>query len=269
MRNTWAGYLVDIPTGKIIWTVGGKASSFSFARTNAQFSWQHDVEMHSGGLLSLFDDHCCQLTGNRKHPFVLPKTQSRGLLLRLDFKKMTATYVHQYTVPGAPRYTAFQGNMQLLSDHNVVVGWGSAPNFSEFTYSGKLITDTAFPTPDLTYRAYVSSWVGLPSSSQLRAVAVKRKGATTVYASWNGATQVARWRVLGGSSPKHLATVASGSRTGFETALPLLKAYHSYEIVALDSHGHVLAKKAFGSGSGSSGSGSGGSGSGGSGPGGY
>ena len=64
MRNTWAGYLVDIATSNIVWTVGGKASTFSFANSNAQFSWQHDIELHSNGLLSLFDDHCCQLTGN-------------------------------------------------------------------------------------------------------------------------------------------------------------------------------------------------------------
>jgi hypothetical protein len=258
MRNTWAGYLVDIASGSIVWTIGGKASSFHFASNSAKFSWQHDIQLHSNGLLSLFDDHCCQLTGNPKHPFVLPTSPSRGLLLRLDMTKFTATYVHQYVVPNKARYTAFQGNMELLPSHKVVVGWGSDPHFSEFTYSGKLITDTAFPTPDLTYRSYVARWVGLPSTSQLRAVAVTRHGKTTVYASWNGATNVARWRVLAGSSTKHRASVASMAKTGFETAVALKKAYHAYEIVALDSHGHVLGKKAFGSGSGSGGSGPGG-----------
>ena len=107
-----------------------------------------------------------------------PTGQSRGLLLRLDMGKHTATYVHQYAIKGTPRYTAFQGNMSLLPNHNVLVGWGSSPFVSEFTYSGKLITDIAFPTPDLTYRGYVSSWVGLPSTDQLRAVAVKRNGKT-------------------------------------------------------------------------------------------
>jgi hypothetical protein len=269
MRNTWAGYLVDSATGKIVWTVGGKASSFHFATGNATFSWQHDIELHSNGLLSLFDDHCCQLTGNPTKPFVTPTGQSRGLLLRLNMGTLTASYVHQYALKGTPRYTAFQGNMNLLPNHNVLVGWGSSPYFSEFTYSGKLITDVAFPTPDLSYRGYVSRWVGLPSTDQLRAVAVKRHGKTTVYASWNGATNVARWRVLGGSSASHLGTVATATRSGFETALPLRHAYGRYAIEALDGHGHVLAKQAFGTGSGSSGSGGSGSGGSGSGPGGY
>jgi hypothetical protein len=159
--------------------------------------------------------------------------------------------------------------MVLLPNHNVLVGWGSSPYVSEFTYSGKLITDIAFPTPDLTYRGYVSRWVGLPSTDQLRAVAVKRNGKTTVYASWNGATKVAGWRVLGGSSAKHLKTVATAVQSGFETALPLSQSYASYAIVAIDSQGHVLAKQPFGTGSGSSGSGGSGSGGSGTGPGGY
>ena len=269
MRNTSAGYLVDVKSGAIVWTLGGKQSSFRFASTNAQFSWQHDIELHSGGLVSMFDDHCCQLTGNPKNPFVSPTGQSRGLLLRLDTSRFTATYVHQYALKGNPRYTAFQGNMDLLPDHKVVIGWGSSPFVSEFTYSGKLISDAGFPTPDLTYRGYVSNWVGLPSTDQLRAVAGTRPGKTTVYASWNGATNVARWRVMAGTSAAHRHLVASAARSGFETALALSKASANYEIVALDSHGHVLAKQTFGSGSGSSGSGTGGSGSGGSGPGGY
>ena len=209
------------------------------------------------------------MTGKAKPPFVTPTGESRGLLLRLDMGRHTATYVHQYAVKGNPRDTAFQGNVDLLPNHNVLVGWGSAPYVSEFTYSGKLITDIAFPTPDLTYRGYVSKWVGLPSTDQLRAVAVKRKGRTTVYTSWNGATKVASWRVLGGSSAKHLKTVATGAKSGFETALALRQGYRSYAIEALDSHGHVLAKKAFGSGSGSTGSGGSGSGGSGTGPGGY
>lgn len=272
MRNTWAGYLVDIKSGATVWTLGGKASSFRFANPNATFSWQHDIRLHSGGLVSMFDDHCCQLTGDPKHPFVLPNAPSRGLLLRLDMSKHTATYVHEYEVKlkDVPvRYTAFQGNMQLLPGGKVVIGWGSSPFASEFTYSGKPITDIQFPAPDLSYRAYVSGWIGRPSTDQLRAVAVTRRGKTIVYASWNGATNVARWRVLAGASAKHRQLVASASRSGFETALPLGRASRNYEIVALDSHGHVLAKKTFGPGSGTSGQGTGGSGSGGTGPGGY
>jgi hypothetical protein len=51
---------------------------------------------------------------------------------------------------------------------------------------------------------------------------------STVYASWNGATEVAAWRIEPGG-PKV-------PRTGFETALPL----RTGTVVALDAHGRAL-----------------------------
>ncbi len=38
MRNTWAAYLIDIATGKIVWTLGGKHSIF---RPSTPFRFQH------------------------------------------------------------------------------------------------------------------------------------------------------------------------------------------------------------------------------------
>lgn len=244
MRNTWSAYLVDIATGDIVWTIdgSGKAGTFKLP-ANGHFAWQHDVELHSGGLLSLFDDECCELT-YKKPPFDAPEGASRGLLLRLDTATGTAAYVHEYVhaqVQGSPVETAFQGNMQLLPDHNVVVGWGSAPFFSEFTYSGKLLFDSTLPNPDVSYRAYVFNWVGKPPLSALRQVAKRSHGKTTIYVSWDGATQVVSWRVLGGSSAGHLRTVATALWGGFETAVPLKQGYKVYRVQALDSRGHVLA----------------------------
>jgi hypothetical protein len=62
-----------------------------------------------------------------------------------------------------------------------------------------------------------------------------------VYASWNGATQVSRWQVLAGSSPQHLAVVASAPPDGFETAIGLGSgSYAEFEVRALDSAGSPL-----------------------------
>jgi hypothetical protein len=43
----------------------------------------------------------------------------------------------------------------------------------------------------------------------------------TVYASWNGATNVKRWQVLAGPSVRKLKPVRTAVRTGFETAIAL------------------------------------------------
>src|SRR5204863_196828 len=75
------------------------------------------------------------------------------------------------------------------------VGWGNEPYFSEYSRSGKLLYEAELPGPDLTYRATLQRWAGLPLWPPTGA-ARRHAGATTVYASWNGATQVTSWRVL-------------------------------------------------------------------------
>jgi hypothetical protein len=62
----------------------------------------------------------------------------------------------------------------------------------------------------------------------------------TLYASWNGATDVASWRVLGGSGPGPLRTVTTVPDTGFETTITA-PAQHYAEVEALDSSGNVLS----------------------------
>lgn len=244
MRNTWAGYLVDIATGNLLWTLGGSNSSYKLDRGSA-FSWQHDIELHSNGLVTVFDDECCAITGPGK--FAAPNGLSRGLELRLNFARRTGTFVRDFLPPsqhGSSPDTAFQGNMDLLPNGNAVVGWGSAPFVTEYSPTGKVLLDTVFPTPDLTYRAYVKSWVGLPPISDMRQVAKKSGSHTTIYASWDGATRVAAWRVLGGTSAAHLKTLAQKTKTTFETSIRLAKAAKVYKVQALDAKGHVLGTSA-------------------------
>src|SRR4029077_4959014 len=82
MRNTWAAYKVDIKTGKIIWTLGGRRSDFKF-KSGADFAWQHDVRVYPGTpLVTVFDDHCCQITGGGT--YVNPTADARGLILKLN-----------------------------------------------------------------------------------------------------------------------------------------------------------------------------------------
>ena len=66
MRNTWSAYNVD-PTGNVQWTLSGNPKLSRFALpTNAQFQWQHDVQLHTGNEVSMFDDACCNILGAGK-----------------------------------------------------------------------------------------------------------------------------------------------------------------------------------------------------------
>jgi EmrB/QacA subfamily drug resistance transporter len=235
MRNTWAAYLVDMNTGAIEWTLGGRHSSFKFG-ASAAFQWQHDVRLQPGSMVSMFDDHCCQLTGGGT--YVSPSAPSRGLVLKLDQQAHTASLVAQYTLGGEVN-SDYMGDTEPLPDGNVFVGWGSEPYLSEYSSSGKLLLEGEFPGSDLSYRATLAQWVGEPLSPPVGA-ARQRDGRTTVYASWNGATEVASWRVLSGPSAGSLRVVASAAKSGFETAIAVPQGYQSFKVEALGSSGRVI-----------------------------
>jgi EmrB/QacA subfamily drug resistance transporter len=239
MRNTWAAYMVDSDTGAIEWTLGGKHSSFQFG-PGAEFQWQHDVRLQGGGdtnlEVSLYDDHCCQLTGGGT--YVSPTGPSRGLVLSLDQQTRTATLVAQYGRDGG--FTSdYMGDTQPLPNGNVFVGFGSEPYFAEYSRSGKLLFEGELPGSDLTYRATLEPWVGLPLSAP-KGAARTTGASTTVYASWNGATQVVSWRVLAAAGDGRMTAVASATRSGFETAIAVPQSYQSFEVQALGAGGRAI-----------------------------
>lgn len=243
MRNTWTAYLFDRATGRIAWQLGGRHSTFDVA-PDARFEWQHNTELWPDGTVTLFDNHCCEITGAGEY---LPSDRgSRGLRLRLDTAARTAEVAESWS-HGATFRSQYMGNVQQLPGGNAFVGWGQVPFFSEFDRSGRIIFDASFPGPNMTYRAKVQPWVGLPLDRP-RAAARRRGATTTVYASWNGATQVRSWRVLAASGTGALKLVARHVRTGFETAIPVPAGVNRFQVQALDARGGVLGTSAaFGS----------------------
>ncbi len=65
-------------------------------------------------------------------------------------------------------------------------------------------------------------------------------GEVTLYASWNGATEVATWEVLAGSNPDGLEAVASAPRKGFETAITVETPEAYVGVRAKNGSGRVL-----------------------------
>jgi EmrB/QacA subfamily drug resistance transporter len=237
MRDTWAVYLVDAATGGIDWTLGGNRSSFKFD-SGAAFQWQHDARLQPGSKVSVYDDHCCQLTGGGS--YVNPSGPSRGLVLALDQQSHRATLAAEYGSKGGFE-SDYMGDTQPLSNGDVFVGWGSEPYFSEFDGAGKLLFEGELPGPNLTYRATLEHWVGQPLTQPVGAARAS-EGRVTVYASWNGATEVASWRVLAGAG--QLRAVASRARSGFETAIPVATQDRRFQLQALDRTGRVIGTSA-------------------------
>jgi hypothetical protein len=227
-RNTWAVYEIDYRTGRVIWTLGGKHPSFRMGAGTSP-AYQHDAQLHPGGLLTMFDDGAAP----QVHP------QSRGLIDRLNLKSKTVSLVRE--LDHVPKLvSSFMGSVQLLPDANAFVGWGQPPYFTEYGAGGREIFDGRFVGPNTSYRAYRFHWSAQPAEPPSLAVR-HRGGATVVYASWNGATDVSSWRVLAGSTPTALSAVRAASTRGFETAITFHSKAQYFAVQALGPGGHVLA----------------------------
>jgi hypothetical protein len=234
-RSTWSAVMVDRSTGKVLWTLGGRHSSFRIP-SGADFQWQHDVQYHAGDDVSVFDDHCCEITGNGQ--YLSPDGPSRGLVFHLDLATHTAAVIKRYA--NNQGFDAeYMGNLQQLPDGGAFLGWGDAPFMSEYSPAGRVIFQAILPSPDLSYRTYLQRWVGLPLTPPSGAARVL-DGRTVVYASWNGATEVRGWKVLALASSGAATVAARSSRTGFETAIPVSSNGGRYEVQALDATGRVI-----------------------------
>jgi hypothetical protein len=228
-RNTWSIYDVEQKTGRIQWTLGGKHSTIKGAAGTAT-AWQHDARVLPNGTISLFD--------NGSAPTV--HKQSRGIILQLNPQAKTATLLTQFTHAPAT-ISESMGNVQLLPNGNYMVGWGQVAQLSEYSPTGSLLFDAHLPTLDRSYRDLRFPWSATPKQPPVFAFHGS-KTSGTVYASWNGATNVAAWRVLSGAGAAALAPVAQVTRAGFETpiALPPGTAGPYLQVQALDATGNVI-----------------------------
>ncbi len=230
-RDTSAVYEIDRQTGRIVWTLGGKSSSFRLG-PGARFHFQHDAQLLPHHEVSLFDDEA--------GPPVYARS-SRGLILALDLRHRTARVVRQYHRPGSDTLADSEGNVQTLPGGDAFIGFGATPYFSEFTAAGRLVFDASLPADDGSYRVYRDPWNATPHT---RPVAVARRASPSrvaLYVSWNGATTVARWQVLAGRTARSLSPVGSAADRGFETRISLASSANTFEVRALSSGGRVLA----------------------------
>lgn len=140
--------------------------------------------------------------------------------------------------------------MQVLSNGDAVVGFGNTPYFSEFTKrggkkkSGNLIFDAQLPKGDGTYRVFQYPFEGTPKTPPAIAVERLSLAEVAVYASWNGATNVASWEVLAGETPETLALAGTSTWANFETEVTVASADSMFEVRALNKEGRVIGTSA-------------------------
>ena len=171
MRDTWAAYLVNIRTGAHHLDAG-----------------RPPLELHArpqGGLPVAARRHAA--ARQRRHDVrrpLLPAHQ-RGHL-RVGERALARAHAEARPARAhgdardrlrrGPRIDSdYMGDEQPLPNGNVMVGWGSTPYISEYTRSGTQLFGAVLPGEDLTYRALVEPWVGLPLTAPARRRAHRRR----------------------------------------------------------------------------------------------
>lgn len=242
-RHTHTVSCIDRNTGEILWTLGGKLNEFEDLSDSegaaTSFSWQHDARWHGDNTLTLFD--------NAASSNIDPSAVSRGMTIELDIHARTAALRAAYYHPQDMEAVS-QGNVQLLSNGNVFVGWGHSAAFTEFDPDGTPLCNVHFGASAyftfgrvVSYRTLKGSWVGRPRTTP--DVVVNGN----LYVSWNGATEVAAWQLDAWDGRGDLAQMTYEPRgkfakTGFETEIPFPEDIGDkyFRVVALDSNGKEI-----------------------------
>jgi hypothetical protein len=234
-RSTWAVYDIGHTYGEVLWTLGGRHSSFTLG-PNVRFAWQHDATRLPDGSIEIFDNEDTPKIG----------TQSRAIDVALNFARRTATLAHVYVDPGQVVLSPSQGDVQQLTNTDRFVGWGQIGLVSEFSAQGALTFQLSLPAPVESYRAYRFPWSAQPAAPPVIAASRAAGSATTaIAASWNGATGVVAWQVLAGASASALAAVGTPvASSGFETAISATTSAPYVAVQALGAGGVVLATSA-------------------------
>lgn len=229
-RNTWALYDVDMRTGAFRWQIGGRHSTLRQGSGTATY-WQHDAQFQPGGLISVFD--------NGSTPPM--ERSSRGLLLKPEPQARRVRLVKQFVYPRGALLAPAQGNFTRLPGGRWLMGYGNLPNFVEYDRSGRMLLDGTLGPGVQDFRTFLQPWSGRPVTPP--AIVARRSGAAVmVHTSWNGATGIASWQLLAGSSPRSLVPVSSVRRKGFETVLRARTNARYLATRALDAAGKPLGR---------------------------
>lgn len=241
-RTLWSIFYVSKSTGDVIWYYhGGDGGNFtlpalpSYYATDELFKYQHDIRVLStsdtGLTVSLFNNN------NFENGNLLQPNTSYGLEITLDTSSWTSTLDQVLYDADDAVHTIAEGDRQTLSNGGALVNYGFQPHAKEFTSDGELVWSAQWGTiSDGAYRARKFVYEGTPKT--LPKIAIEKNLASfTVYISWNGATDVSKWQIIGCGT----SGLVSVAKSGFETSWTGSCTASTVSAVALSSAGATLA----------------------------
>lgn len=225
------------------WQLGGESNDFEDLSDGAatNFTWNHHVtwiESENGTQLTLFDNEATNIVQTAEY--------SRGLLLDIDVEARTVKLSKEYISP-LKLSTPSQGSMQTLPSGNILVGWGHTAAWTEFSADGEVLCETHISPVWFanfgwvkSYRTFKSHWVGMPKT---RPDTAMRASEEALYVSWNGATEVVKWKLQSGPSAEgdDFVDHQSVKKQGFETRIEVPADANLFlRVAALDKDGGLF-----------------------------
>ncbi|RAH77861.1 hypothetical protein BO86DRAFT_439752 [Aspergillus japonicus CBS 114.51] len=227
------------PTGDYLISSRHTHSVISIDASSGAVQW-HDARWRVPDMITLFNNSA--KAENDRMP------EARGIALKADVPAHQVWLQAFYRHP-SHRKSGSRGNVDILPSGNVLVGWGHSAAYTEYTADGTTILCSMHFSAFIlfsvgltnSYRIFKDSGVGQPLTDP-PAVVVGRQ----VFVSWNGAMEVAKWRleVLDGSDQLTFHPVVTVPRQSFETAIALPSGYEAskFRVVALGEGNEEQAK---------------------------
>jgi len=190
---------INRSTGEIIWRLSGRKSSFTFLNDPLNgTSYQHSISALGNGRYMVFDN------GNNHNPQV-----SRAVEYQLNFTNRTATMVWQFR-DTPEKFSGFMGNAQRLPNGNTLINW-VYDKIVEVDSNGAKNFEMNLVGFNTLYRVYRFPWEGVVKVPDL--IIDPYLDNTTLLFNKFGDTNVAYYRIYGGTTPQPTNLLATSSTT--------------------------------------------------------
>lgn len=257
-RHLWTLFYIDGNDGHIIWRMGrGNSGSDWNIDDNATFAYQHHARWLEPEQINMpKEDGVSYLTlfdNEGKSPDRMAfRNHSRGLVLKLDHTKKTdddkigqVSLVQEFLIPGDEKASTSQGSMQPLDNGNFFINWGSTPVISEHLPNGEPVFNAIINAREYSsYRGFKAPFEGNPiDSPALLSRYNKDDNQTTLYISWNGATNVSSWEIYTSDNGKTFQKLETIENKGFETTYQTPGAHKWAKVEAVDKSHKKLSSQ--------------------------
>ncbi|MCX6875838.1 MAG: aryl-sulfate sulfotransferase [Verrucomicrobia bacterium] len=203
-RNTSEVTKINRDSGEIIWRLGGTHNQFTYLNDPlAGPRNQHAIRPLGSNRYTLFDN------GDGHSPQV-----SRAVEYELNPVTKTATVVWQYPAsPTTSLYSHYMGNAQRLPNGNTLINWavGNLPKLTEVRPDGTKAFEMNWVDQFEAYRVWRCPWQGVALKPYLILEAYPDN--VTLLFNQFGDTNVAFYRIYGGTSPQPTTLLATAATT--------------------------------------------------------